>query len=220
MLKLHRKILSITAMTAMTAAALLSAAGGLAAQSGGGEGEKPPAEQRERARAVPQVTGTVVLWNGNRIDLKTADGKTQKVAVNPETERLMEIEEGAEVTVEYRRKVGGFVIAERVRPAQEAAQAGTGTAPGPSPSTLTGTVVSWNNAALVLRTGEDEVTLYLSPTTEYLVESLDPGLLVLVEYREGSDRAKLATRVRAAGESRKEDGPAEGGRSQGSEPGG
>lgn len=199
MRKLNRKILSL--LVSVAAAALFTA-GGLAAQSGEQE-KRPPEQKRQQARAVPHITGTVVLWNGDRIDLKTQDGKTQKVAVNTDTERLVEIQEGMEVTVDYRRKVGGFVIAERVRPVEEnvaAAQSGPNAAPGQSPSAVTGKVVSWNDAALVLRTGEGDVTLFLSPETEYLVKSLDPGALVTVEYREGSDRARLATRVRPAQE--------------------
>lgn len=193
MRKLNRKTLSFVA-------AAFLAAGGLAAQ---GEQEKPPEQTRQQARAVPQVIGTVILWNGSRIDLKTPDGKTQKVAVNTDTERLVEIQEGIDVMVEYRRKVGGFVIAERVSPAGEsaAAQAGTGTAgtaPGQSPNAVTGEVISWNNSALALRSEGSDVTLFLSPDTEYLVKSLDPGSRVTVEFREGSDGAKLATRVRAA----------------------
>lgn len=148
-------------------------------------------------RAVPHVTGTVARWNGNRIDLKTPDGKLQKVAVNQETERLVEIMEGAEVTVEYRRKISGFVIATKVLPAEAGAAAGTGKAPARSAGTATGQVVSWNNAALLLRTEEGDVNFYLSPSTEYLVKSLEPGLPVTVEYREGADRAKVATRVLA-----------------------
>lgn len=213
MQKLDRKTRSFA--VAFAVAVLLAAAGALAAQSGGGQAEKPPEQKREQARAVPQVTGTVILWNGDRIDLKTRDGKTQKVAVNTGTKRLVEIQEGTEVTVEYRRKVGGFVIAERVLPVAEsaAAQSGTGTAPGQGPHAVTGKVVAWNDTALVLRTGAGDVTLFLSPETEYLVKSLDPGVSVTVEYREGSDRARLAMRVRPAKEeeagkaARKEDGP-------------
>lgn len=192
MQKLDRKILSFVVV-----AALFAVPGSLAAQSG----QEPPQEpKRQEVRAVPQVTGTVIHWNGDRIDLKTREGKTQKVAVNADTERLVEIQEGAEVTVDYRRKVGGFVIAERVRAVEEnaAAQSGTATAPGQSPNAVTGEVVSWNNAALIVRAKEGDVTLFLSPTTEYLLKSLDPGSLVTVEFREGSDGAKLATRVRAA----------------------
>lgn len=194
MQKLDRKILSFAV------AALLAVPAGLAAQSGQ---EPPPQEpKRQQARALPHVTGTVILWNGDRIDLKTPEGKTQKVAVNTDTERLVEIQEGIQVTVDYRRKVGSFVIAERVRPAGEsaAAQSGTGTAPGQSPKAVTGEVVSWNNAALALRNEAGDVTLFLSPETEYLVKSLDPGTRVTVEFREGADGAKLATRVLAAKE--------------------
>lgn len=215
--KLERRILAVS----LTVAALLSA-GSLAAQNAGEAEKRAPAQQQEQPQAQekspaesrsaapapyagPRITGTVVRWTGNRIDLKTREGKVQKVAVNPETERLVKIEEGAEVTVDYRRKISSFVIAERVRPAEKAtaaAQTGAATAPGQTPTTLTGSVVSWNNTALVLRTGTDdeEVTLFLSPETEYLVESLTPGLRVTVEFQEGAGSARLAKRVRAAQE--------------------
>lgn len=232
MQKLGQRILSLVALLA--AAALLATAGGLAAQNAGEQNQQQEKQQEQAGttqdrsqtsdsaegrstaparRAVPQVTGTVIRWTGNRIDLKKPDGKMQKVAVNADTERLLEIKEGAEVTVEYHRKISDFIIAERVRPAEEdatAAQSGAAKAPNQKPSSVTGSVVSWNNAALILRTEEGDVTLYLSPTTEYLVKSLDPGLPVIVEYREGTDRAKMATRVRAAqekGSARKEDDP-------------
>ena len=198
MQELDRKPRSMAVAFAVTA--LLAAAATLAAQSGAGQQEQPPEQKREQARAVPQVTGTVILWNGDRIDLKTRDGKTQKVAVNADTKRLVEIQEGTEVTIEYRRKVGSFVIAERVLPVAESAAApsGTGTAPGQGPDAVTGKVVAWDDTALVLRTDAGDVTLFLSPETEYVVKSLDPGASVTVEYREGSDHARLATRVRPA----------------------
>lgn len=199
MQRLARKVLSFAA------AALLAASAGLAMQSGQ---EQPPQEpKRQQARALPHVTGTVALWNGDRIDLKTRDGKKQKVAVNTGTERLVEIREGIEVTVDYRRKIGSFVIAERVRPAGEsaAAQAEAEAAPGQSPNAVTGEVISWNNAALALRTQEGDVTIFLSPKTEYLIKSLDPGVKVTVEFHEGSDGARLGTHVRAAEESAKQE---------------
>ena len=64
---------------------------------------------------------------------------------------------------------------------------------------MTGTVVSRTDAALVLRNDEGDVTLFLSPRTEYLVKSLEPGLIVTAEYQATSNDAKLATRVQAAG---------------------
>lgn len=217
--KLERKTLSL--MVWLATVALLAMPAILAAQDANQQGEQQQQDQENQAQAtgeagkkpeqsapasqtvpaLPHVTGTVLRWNGYRIDLKTADGKTQEVAVNKDTERLVEIQPGAEVTVEYRRKIGDFVIAERVRPVAEAgtaAQSGTDTAPGTSPSTVTGTVVSWTDAALLLRTDSGDVTLFLSPRTEYLVKSLDPGLSVTVEYQETSKDSWLATRVRAA----------------------
>jgi hypothetical protein len=233
MQKLERRILLPAVFLA--AAALLAGAGGLAAHSAG-EQETPPQEQARTSAAqdpsqapeqspaesrptapvrpaVPHVTGTVIRWTGNRIDLRTPEGKTQKVAVNEDTERLVEIEEGAEVTVEYRREISGFVIAERVLSPDAgaaAAQSGEGAAPGQGPSTVTGSVISWSAAALVLRTDVGDVTLFLSPRTEYLVESLAPGLLVSVEFQEGADSARVATRVRTAKEedsAKEESGP-------------
>ena len=233
MQKLERKILSLTACLAVV---LLAMAPGVEAQSAGEpEKQEPVQEQQaqdnhqtpeqipEKApataparRAVPHVTGTVTRMTASRIDLKTPEGKVQKVAVNQDTEWLVDAREGSAVKVEYRRKVSGFVIAERVLPAEEGApavQPGKGTAPGQNAKTVTGSVVSWNNTALVLRTEAGDVTLFLSPSTEYLVKSLDPGLRVSVEY-EGSDRAKVATRVLAVqakeeGSAKKDEGGSE-----------
>ena len=212
--RIEQRIRSLMAILAT--AALLAIPANLAAQ-GATKADEQKQERQEEAqaqeetgeapapspRAVPQVTGTIASWNGYRIDLKTPDGKTQQVAINEDTERLVEIKPGAEVTIEYRRRIGDFVIAERVRSVEEAgtaAQSGTGTAP----STVTGTVVSWTSAALVLRTEEGDVTLFLSPRTESLVKSVEPGLPVTVEYEETSDGARLAMRVQAT---EKEDGP-------------
>lgn len=209
MLKQGRRILFLGVV-----ALLAMAPGSVTAQSAGEPPTQEPAEERQQAqekakteapataparRAVPHVIGTVTRRTGNRIDLKTRQGKVQKVAVNQGTEWLVEAGEGAEVKIEYRRKVSGFVIAERVLPVKEgapAAQPGKGTAPGQAARSVTGSIVSWNNTALVLRTEAGDVTLFLSPSTEYLVKSLDPGLRVTVEY-EGSDRARVATRVLA-----------------------
>jgi hypothetical protein len=212
--RIEQRIRSLMAF--LVTAALLAIPANLAAQSAT-EAEEQPQERQEQAqaqpeagetpgpapRAVPHVTGTIASWNGYRIDLKTPDGKTQQVAINEDTERLVEIKPGAEVAIEYRRKIGDFVIAERVRSVEEAgtaAQSGTDTAP----STVSGTVVSWTPAALVLRTEEGDVTLFLSPRTESLVKSVEPGLPVTVEYQETSDGARLAMRVQAT---EKEVGP-------------
>jgi hypothetical protein len=203
MQKLEPKTLSLA--MSLAAAALLTLSAGAAAQSAGEPAKQAPAqEQAALVRStVPQVTGTVTRRTRSRLDLQTADGKSQKVAVNKDTEWLVDdVKEGAEVTVEYRRKVSGFVIAQRVLPAQKAAaaaQPGPATAPAPAAAlAVTGSVVSWNDAALLLRTEAGDVTLFLSPSTQYLVKPLDAGLRVTAEYREGADRAKVATRVLAA----------------------
>lgn len=212
--RIEQRISSLMAFLAVVA--LLTIPANLAAQSATKAGEQQQ-ERQEQAqaqpetgetpapapRAVPHVTGTIASWNGYRIDLKTPDGKTQQVAINEGTERLVEIKPGAEVTIEYRRKIGDFVIAERVRSVEEAgtaAQSGTDTAP----STVTGTVVSWTPAALVLRTEEGDVTLFLSPRTESLVKSAEPGMPVTVEYQETSNGDRLAMRVQPT---EKENGP-------------
>ncbi len=155
-----------------------------------------PAAQPEPARASPHVLGTVSYWNGDRLEVKTPDGKTEKIAVNKETKRQVEIKTGVEVAVEYRRKIGGFIIAERVLPAAAVQPAAAPAAA--APGSVTGTVVTWNNAVLILKTAEGDINLALSPSTEYRVASLDPGLLVIVDYQEGSDHARLATLVQAA----------------------
>ena len=209
--KIERSIRSLLGFLAFLATvALLAVPANLAAQSATEQEEQkqeqqeqsPPEARTAPAPRAPHVTGTVLRWTGYRIDLKTPEGKTQEVAVNKDTEQLVEIKPGAEVTVEYHRKIGDFVIAERVRSVEEAdtaAQSGTDTAPAASPGTVTGAVVSWTDAALILRTDAGDVTLFLSPRTEYLVKSLDPGLMVTAEYQATSNDAKLATRVQAAG---------------------
>lgn len=124
-------------MAFLVLAALLVIPANLAAQSAT-EAEEQQQESQEQAqpetgetpaptaRAVPHVTGTITNWNGYRIDLRTPDGKTQQVAINEDTERLVEIKAGAEVTIEYRRRIGDFVIAERVRSVKEAGTAQSG----------------------------------------------------------------------------------------------
>ena len=127
----ERRIRSLLA--SLAAAVLIAVPAALAAQDAT-EPEEPEAQQEQETRTprgLPQVTGTVLRWNGYRIDLKTPEGETQ-VAVNEETERLVEIEPGAEITVDYRRKIGDFVIAERVGPV-ETADEETGTVTAASP---------------------------------------------------------------------------------------
>lgn len=188
---------SLSLGVSLTMAALLAGSVAVAAQTAG-EPQETRAGTSVR-RGVPHVTGTVTRWTGNRIDLKTPKGKLQKVAVNEGTERLVEIKEGTEVTVEYRRKISGFVIAERVLPAEAGAQV-KAKAPGPAAGAVEGRVVSWNGTALLLRTAEEDVTVFLAPSTEILVKPLSVDLPVTVEYREGPDRARVATRVLAAGD--------------------
>lgn len=225
MQKTRSRILSLA--LSFTTSALLALGGGLSAQAAQDSGQQPPeqsqsteqspgASQTPPARpTLPYVTGTVLRWTGSRIDLKTADGKTQKVAVNTDTKQMVEIERGAEVSVEYRRKVGDFLIAERVVPAKPARQeeaSGKKNALG----TVTGSVVSRSNNALVLKTEAGDVTLFLSPWTEYKVESLQAGQQVTVEYRDRAEQGRFATSVRDAGKesgkksSPKPEGPAEG----------
>jgi uncharacterized protein YfaQ (DUF2300 family) len=116
---IERRILSLT--VALAAVALLATASGLAARSAGEpEQQTTPAQHQPAASApsaTPRLTGTVVRWINDRIDLKTPDGKVWKVAINADTDRQAEIKEGAQVTVEYRREISGFVIADRVLPA-------------------------------------------------------------------------------------------------------
>ncbi len=196
--KTERKIrflLASAAIAALIAMPADPAAGDAAAQ------EAQPREQQQQQaqapRGLPRVTGTVLAWNGYRIDLKTAEGKTQQVAVNKGTERLVEIEPGAEVTVEYRRKIGDFVIAEKVLPVQEAEP---GKAAAAEPAKVSGTVVSWTEAALVLRTEEGDATLFLSPRTESPDKPFEEGQPVTVEYQETASGDRLATRIQATTE--------------------
>lgn len=209
MQKLQRKTHSLS--MSLAAAALLMFSAGAAAQSAGEPEKQAPAPEQQQAapaqRAVPHVTGKVTRQTRSRLDLKTAEGKMQKVAVNKDTEWLVEVKEGTEVTVEYRRTISGFVIADRVLPARDAAAAaqnGGSKAPAPAAQTVTGSIVSSNSAALLLRTEAGDITVFLSPSTEYLVKPLDPGMRVTAEYREGADGAKVATRVLTAG-TKKED---------------
>ncbi|HXU29577.1 MAG TPA: hypothetical protein VN851_03280 [Thermoanaerobaculia bacterium] len=188
---------------ALAAAAILIATTGAWAQSTEPPAEMPQAPQAPIAQepappaqpTVPQVTGTVVKFAGTELDLKTKDGKEQKVALNEGTKTLVEIAKGIEVTVEYRRKIGGFVIAERVL----AAGAAPATEPVPAPvlktSTATGDILSATDASLVLRTEQGDLTFFLAPSTEILVKPLAPGLKVTVEYREDKDQTKVAIRV-------------------------
>lgn len=191
--KMKKKILPFAAVFSM---ALMATAGLAAAWS-----EPATAAQQEqpRASASPHVRGTVTYWNGDRLELKTSDGKTEKVAVNKETRREVEIKKGVEVAVEYRRKVGGFYLADRVLPAAAVPAEAAPAAPAAATAgAVTGTVVTWNNAVLILKTAEGDINLALSPSTEYRLTSLDPGLLVVVDYQQGSDGAKLATLVQIA----------------------
>jgi hypothetical protein len=97
----------------LSAALLLLAAGAVSAQDTGASSEPP--------QYVSRITGTITRWINDRIELKTEEGKVQKVAVNSETKREVLIKEGIRVTVEYRRKIGDFVIASRVLAPEETA---------------------------------------------------------------------------------------------------
>ncbi len=176
----------------LSRAALLAAAALLAtpalAQSPG------QAQQPVKAFPGPHISGTVVFWNGDRMDVRTPDGKTQQVAVNARTQRQVEIQKGAEVTVDYYRKIGKFIIARRVLPLEKDQPAAAQAA-----QSLTGKIVASTRSALVLRTGTGDVDLFLSPSTKVEVKSLAPGKAVTVEYQTVANGSKLAQRVRAAG---------------------
>ncbi len=189
----ERRILRLFATLAATT--LIAASTGWAAQTPESAPEPPAAAPAPHA--VPQVTGTIVKITTSRIDLKLKDGKTQKVAINDGTQRLVELEKGVEVTVEYRRKISAFIIAERILAADAKV-----TEPVPAPvlktAMATGEILSATNASLVLHTEEGDVTFYLVPTTEILVQPLVPELRVTVEYRENNDQAKVAVKILAA----------------------
>ena len=172
---------------ALLAAAVLLATPALAQSPG-------QAQQPVKPFPGPHISGTVVFWNGDRMDVKTPDGKTQQVAVNARTERQVEIKKGAEVTVDYYRKIGKFIIARRVVPLEKGQPAAAQAA-----KSLTGQIVSSTSAALVLRTGAGDVSLFLSPSTKIEVKFLAPGNTVTVEYQTVSNGSKLAQRVLPAG---------------------
>lgn len=185
----------------LAVATLIATSAAWGAQIADPPAEAPPAQApvaQEPAPppqpTVPQVTGTIVRVTESRIDLKTKDGKDQKVALNDDTERLVEVKKGTEVTVEYRRRIGDFVIAERVlAPGTPAAE------PVPAPvlktGTATGDVLSATEASLVLRAEDGDLTFFLSPSTEILVKPITPGLRVAVDYREDKEQTKVATRI-------------------------
>ena len=145
--------------------------------------------------SAPQVSGTIVRVNNDRIDVKTSDGKTQKVALNESTKREVELKKGADVTVEYRRRIGDFVIAERVVAAGSIPAEQPVPVPDLKTASATGDVLSATDASLVLRTEEGDLTFFLSPSTEILVKPLTAGLRVTVDYREDKDQMKVATRI-------------------------
>jgi|GEM_PF-6196067 len=174
----------------LSAVLLVLATGAVSAQDAGAQ--KPSGN-------TSRITGTVTRSVSDRIELKTAEGKIQKVAVSSDTKREVSIKEGVKVTVEYRRKIGDFVIALRVLAAEEGAPEAKPAEAATAGPALTGRVVTWNASSLLLKTDTGDVTFFLMPTTKYEVKSLDPGLLVTVEYTEGANSSKLATRVSAAG---------------------
>lgn len=186
MKSLHSSLLR--PFTLVAVATLLSTIGATA------QSAEPPAEAPAPS-AGPQVTGTIVRLTDSRIDLKTEDGKEQKVALNEATERRVDLKKGTEVTVEYRRRIGDFVIAERVL----AAGAAPADQPVPIPdvktASATGDILSATDASLVLRAKAGDVTFFLSPSTEILVKPLTAGLRVTVEYREDKEQTKVATRI-------------------------
>ncbi|MEP7012528.1 MAG: hypothetical protein ABJC13_19580 [Acidobacteriota bacterium] len=189
----ERRILRLVAFLAATT--LIAASTGWAAQTSEPAPEPPAAAPAPHA--IPHVTGTIVKVITSRIDLKLKNGKIQKIAINEGTQRLVELEKGVEVTVEYRRKISAFIIAERVLAADAKVME-----PVPAPviqtAMATGEILSATNASLVLHVGEGDVTFYLIPTTEILVQPLALGQRVTVEYRENKDQAKVAVKILAA----------------------
>lgn len=211
MTNLERRILHPLALAAV--AFLIATSGGQAAQTPDPPISAPPAEPSPAPPAepapepIPQVTGTIVKISTSELVLKTPDGKEQKVALNEDTEKLVEIAKGVEVTVEYRRKISSFFIAERVL----AAGAAPATEPVPAPvlktNTATGDILSASDSTLVLRTENGDDTFFLAPSTEILVKPLTPGLRVTVEYREDKDLTKVAVRIFAAKSEEPEETP-------------
>ncbi len=170
----------------------LAAAPGARAQSG----EAPPGTQPAPSPAsASKVTGTVTRFVNDEIELRTEDGKDQKVGVTESTEKNVEIAKGVAITVEFHRKIGTFILAEKIYAAGQAPAAEPVPAPMVQTYMATGEIVSASDATLVLHTPDGDVTFFLLPSTEYLVKPLVAGLRVTVEYREDKDKSKVAIRV-------------------------
>lgn len=184
------------------------------------------AEARQRhtrpgAEASPRfaltLTGEVVSLADDAIQVRTTTG-VETLRITPRTTLRAEPEKGEWIAVDFNRTDGELAIAEQVRPvtrfdlesagiafetvdddeATERTRVRTDAGPGAwSGLTMTGTVVSMEDDALVLDTVTGAETVKIIDRTELVTEPRE-GDLVAVDITRDPEGVVLAHRVRPA----------------------
>jgi ATP-dependent 26S proteasome regulatory subunit len=153
------------------------------------------------------LMGTVVTFDDDLLVLRTADGE-RTVVVTPVTKRTYVYKAGDPVLVDYDRDESGRMMAEEITQADTANDEQRRTRAhaeswGPGQGlTMVGEVRSVNRESLVVNTTTGAENVVLTPETRILVEDLDPGDRVAVDYVRTTQGALIAEQVRRGSEVR------------------
>lgn len=192
----------------MMMAALLALAAPAAAQNANEEQERTRAHAEAWASQGLTMIGEVTAWDDDSITVSTTTG-AEHVVLTPQTKMNVKLEKGMKVAVDYNRNTQGAIIAEEVRfgdvkPGQtgemrmkqtDAARAG---AENPNQGYyVVGTVVTFDDDSIVLKTDKGNESLVLTPVTQrtYVWKVGDP---VRVDYTKDKSGNSVAREVRQA----------------------
>ncbi len=200
--KLRRMILSMVTMLLL---ALSGAAVALAQETGN--------EEQRRTRAHHEswgpgqgltLVGEVVSWDDDSLMVKTTTG-AENIVLTQDTRMMVDrsqLKKGMKVAVDYNRNTQGAIIADQVRMGdvkgidkdRDAGSVETSQSSMVGDLYLVGTVVSFDDKSLVLRTGEGDRTVVLTPVTRrtYVYKVGDP---VMVDYDKDKSGRMVAEEV-------------------------
>lgn len=153
------------------------------------------------------LVGTVVTFDDESLVLRTAEGD-RTVVLTPVTRRTYVYKAGDPVMVDYDKDKSGRMVAEEVSQAHTANDEQRRTRAhheswGPGHGlTIVGEVQSINSEALVVETTTGAENVVLTPDTRIMVEDLDEGDRVAVDYVRNTQGVIIAEQVRHASEIR------------------
>lgn len=205
--KLRRSMLAV-----MTTVLLVSGGAGIAAAQETGNEEQRRTRAHHESWGPGQgltLVGEVVSWSDDSLMVKTTTG-TENIVLTQDTRMMVDrskLQKGMKVAVDYNRNTQGAIIADQVRMGdvkgidkdRDAGAVTTSQSPMVGDYYLVGTVVTFDDDSLMLRTADGDRTVILTPVTKrtYVYKVGDP---VLVDYDKDESGRMVAEEVGKAEE--------------------